>query len=166
MIGVFRLPPSLKHEREGTGRQEANQMTAADEHRQRTAEALAGWHERAAAGGPDMSGWPEDVREIVAEVCELWYLHPPTTKRSKAYWILSARELIGACDELGVQVVREYRKDFEHHMDQHNGLAPHVVEGPNSLVKMVRDKAGKMRQESSAAERSRSRYSEWEHLGR
>ena len=113
-----------------------------------------------------MSGWPEDVREIVAEVSELWYLHPPTTKKSKAYWIQSARELVDACGEFGVTAIREYRRDFEHHMDQHSGIAPHVVEGPNSLVKMVRDKAGKMRQESSAAERSRSRYSEWEHLGR
>ncbi len=103
----------------------------------------------------DLSGWPADVVDTVTAVCELWYLRPPETKSAKAYWIKAARELIDACGEFGIRAIEEYRKDFEREMRRNKektgyGVAPHTVEGPGSLVKMVRAKTGELRQHEEA----------------
>jgi hypothetical protein len=92
----------------------------------------------------------------------LWYLIPPATKKSKAYWIASARELLDACGEFGPDLVREYRLEFEQKMREikartGQGCAPHPVEGPGSLIKMVRDLAGRKRAGEADADRSSSR---------
>ena len=115
----------------------------------------------------DVTGYPADVSEVIAVVCELWYLVPPQTKKGKAYWIQQARELMDACGEFGIDAVRGYRDDFEDDMRKHNGIAQHTVEGPGSLVKMVRALAGTLREGVRAHdrymrqdERSRRRYSE------
>ena len=105
---------------------------------------------------PDLTGWPADVSAIVQVVCELWNLKPPKTAKGKAYWIASARELIDAASEYGVEAVRAVRADFERHMATHGGLPPFSVEGPNSLVKATRAKAGQMR--GRGQEQDRSRY--------
>jgi len=97
-------------------------------------------------------------------VCELWWLKPPETKKSKAYWIASARELIDAFGELGTRVIREVRNDFERHMATHGGLPPFGVEGPNSLVKAARMKAGQLRSQGQERDRDRyvgGEYAEW-----
>lgn len=103
---------------------------------------------------PELEKYPVDTREILQVVCSLFYLRPPETKKSKGYWVQSARELLDACGEFGVDVVREYRDDYERAMDANRqkigqGIAPHTVEGPNSLVKMCRDKARQMREKYS-----------------
>lgn len=100
--------------------------------------------------GPDVDAWPVDVQQVVSEVCKYWYLKPPTTKKAKAYWIASARELLDACAEFGEALIAEYRLDFEAAMEKNRqrsgyGLAPFTVEGPGSLVKAVRAKAGEKR---------------------
>jgi hypothetical protein len=100
--------------------------------------------------GEDLSRWPEDVREIVQLVCELWHLHAPATKNSKALWIRDARELADACGEFGLDAVRGYRETFELYMIEHQGVAMHTVSGPGSLVKMVRDTARQMREQGAA----------------
>ena len=122
-------------------------MTVASEHIERTRAALA----RTIPHEYDLAAWPEDVRDTVEEVCRLWNLRPPNTKKGKAFWIQQARELMDACAEWGLDALREYRGEFKAQM-QHNmdrglgGVAPHTVSGPQSLVNPVRAQAGKMRE--------------------
>lgn len=115
------------------------------QHEKRTEQAIARGIIQAGSDG-DLADWPEDVREIIQEVCKLFNLKPPTRK-SKSYWIASARELIDACGEWGLNAIQEYRQDFEAYMESHQGIAPHTVEGPGSLIKVVRAKTGLMRGE-------------------
>jgi len=98
----------------------------------------------------DLSKWPEDVTDMIRKVCELWNLKPPATKKSKGYWILGARELIDAAGEFGVFLLEQVRIDFVKVMEKNiadgrGGVAPYTVEGPGSLVKMARAKAGELR---------------------
>jgi len=136
-------------------------MTTENTYRERTRKAVI---TAMAYYGYDLHAWPEDVRETIEAVCELWWLKPPETKKSKAYWIASARELIDAFGELGTRVIREVRNDFERHMATHGGLPPFGVEGPNSLVKAARMKAGQLRSQGQERDRDRyvgGEYAEW-----
>src|SRR3990167_1955348 len=49
------------------------------------------------AQSPDLSDWPEDVRETVEAVSRVFNLRPPERSRRKggsfAFWITTAREL-------------------------------------------------------------------------
>jgi hypothetical protein len=133
----------------------------AEEYRDRIASAMLRGNSRAHT--VDVSGYPADVSEAIEVVCELWYLVPPATKKSKAYWIASARELNDACGEYGLEAIRRYRRKFEEDMQEikrktGQGCAPHTVEGPGSLVKMVRDTARRMREEAHGGELDRNRY--------
>ena len=137
--------------------------TAAATYKQNLAQAL----ERGAARAHtvDVAGYPADVSDAIELVCELWYLRPPQTRKSKAYWIQSTRELIDACGEYGLDVISEYRQDFEAAMREikrktGQGCAPHTVEGPGSLVKMCRDKARQMREADTGGARDRQRYAD------
>ena len=121
-------------------------MTTATEYKQRTQAALARGIQNTAQNRYDLTTWPEDVREIVIIVCELWKLHPPCDKSRKAKWILDARALQDACGEFGVSVLQEYREAFVAFMVAHNGIAFHTVAGPGSLVNMVCDQARQMRE--------------------
>ncbi len=103
--------------------------------------------------GPDLSKYPEDVRDTIYKICTLWNLSPPSGLRSGkrstlfGYWITSTRELIEACGNLRARdVLVEVRKDFEQYMDAHKGVAPYTVGGPGSLVKVASAKAGMMRE--------------------
>jgi hypothetical protein len=122
----------------------------AEEARQRVQSAIStGAQNQSASGDLDLSSWPPDVVEVVQVVCKLWNLKPPRYSekngRPCGNWIQSARDLADSCGEFGVEAIREYRKDFEEYMNKHNGLAPFVVNGPFSLVKVVCGKAGSMR---------------------
>ncbi len=129
-------------------------MTLEDDHRDSTREAF---HQGLAeVSQVDLQGYPVDVTEVLRIVCEEWNLRPPRTKKSKAYWIQSARELLDACGEFGEQLVSEYRAEFKQYMRQNGGLAPFRVEGPGSLVKSVRALAGEKRGETSPDEERRS----------
>ena len=134
----------------------ARSTSPEDERKHKTELALVKGIAKSIAGGRDLANWPEDVSAIVQVVCELWHLHPPTSSKSKAYWIASTRELSDASGEFGVAAIREMRADFERHMATHGGLPPFSVEGPNSLVKATRAKAGQMR--GRGQEQDRSRY--------
>ncbi len=112
----------------------------------------------------DLSGYPEDCCLTLLQVCDLWSLKPPRYKKDKGYWIEGARRLIDASGELGsviilVEISREWRNAFQ------NGLAPYIVEGPGSLVKLARAKAAEMRQKpSDAKDRSKytgGKYADW-----
>ena len=139
----------------------ARSSSPEDERKYKTELALVKGIAKSIAGGRDLANWPEDVTGIVQVVCELWHVNPPTSGKSKAYWIASARELIDAAGEYGIVAIREVRADFERHMATHGGLPPFSVEGPNSLVKATRAKAGRMRELVGKDERDRARYAEW-----
>ena len=113
--------------------------------------------------GLDLSAWPEDVTDTIRKVCSLWKLRPPETKKSKAYWIQSARELMDACGEFGVFLLEQVRIDFVSVMEENiaagrGGMAPYIVEGPNSLVKVARAKAGELRSQVQEKQEDRTRY--------
>lgn len=107
--------------------------------------------------GADVFGYPADVQVMVAEVCALWNLRPPQRKGQKAYWITAARDLEEACGEFGVECLRQVRSEFEQHMAAREGLPPYTVEGPGSLVKAARSKAGQMRQSRVVSEHPHGR---------
>lgn len=103
------------------------------------------------AGSADLYRWPEEVRDAVQLVCDLWHLTPPNSgKRANspyAHWINGARDLAEACGELGPGLVLpSLRKDYEERMAANNGVAPFTVSGPGSLVKSARAHAGWMRE--------------------
>jgi hypothetical protein len=106
---------------------------------QRAYEAMMRGMERQAGKA---NGYPADVQIIIEKVCELWNLEPPTTKKSKAYWIQSARELKDACGEFGWACIEQVR------LEEQRGMEPYFVEGPNSLVKRARRMAGTLRAKS------------------
>lgn len=137
-------------------------MTIEDEHRDRIAAAMMqGIAENSSQ--VDLEDYPIDVHEVLKIVCEEWNLKPPRTKKSKAYWIQSSRELLDACGEFGPQLVSEYRGEFKQHMRGNGGLAPFRVEGPGSLVKSVRALAGEKRSEVTD-DRQRyvsGKYADW-----
>ena len=133
-------------------------MTIEDDHRDRIRDAF---HQGLADNSSlvDLQGYPVDVTEVLRIVCEEWNLRPPRTKKSKAYWIQSGRELLDACGEFGEQLIHDYRYEFNQYKIKHNGLAPFRVEGPGSLVKSVRALAGEKRTEvDPESDAGRRRY--------
>jgi hypothetical protein len=119
-----------------------------DQHRLRTEQALQKGMEARHIEG--VENYPADTRDVIEEVCRLWNLRPPRNSKKPgspyAGWIEGARDLLDACGELGFEPVRSYRKKFEDFMAHNQGVAPHTVEGPRSLVKMVRAEAGWLRE--------------------
>lgn len=116
--------------------------------------------------GIDIRGYPEDTADVIVKVCELWNLKPPAMKKSKAYWIQSARELQEACGEFGVFAIEQVRVDFEKVMEENiakgiGGVAPYIVEGPNSLVKVTRAKAGELRGRTTTDAERRNKYANY-----
>jgi hypothetical protein len=114
------------------------------------------------SSGIDVSGYPEDTMDTILKVCELWNLKPPAMKKSRGYWIQSARELQEACGEFGVFAIEQVRIDFENVMEENikkgiGGVAPYIVEGPNSLVKVARAKAGELRSRGGITEEEHRR---------
>jgi hypothetical protein len=107
----------------------------ADEYRSELLGALqvsAGIH----AGEPDVSHYPEDVRDIICEFCVLWHIQPPTPreKSSKAAWISSARELAELCgaDE-GYGLDHYYLDEWSH-----KPSPPFSVYSPRSIINGMR----------------------------
>jgi hypothetical protein len=97
----------------------------------------------------DLTAYPEGVRPVIARVCQLWRLRPPSKgKRGGEFarWIEDARALSEACGELGLTVIEAIRADHKAYMQAHGGLPPFTVSGPGALVKTARGKAGEIRQ--------------------
>ncbi len=126
----------------------------AEEYKERIVGAVQRWEERNNKE-IDLSGYPEDCREILNAVCLLWAIKSPRYKKDKGYWIESARRLMDAVGEEGAKVLIEINTEWKAGFK--NGLAPYIVEGPGSLVKLARAKAAEMRQKPSDAE-DRSKY--------
>lgn len=126
-------------------------QTAADLQRERIKKSLRKAHDKAQSKRYDVSGYPADVQDIIERVCELWNIKPPRTKKSKSYWIQSARELQDATGEFGLKAIDAYHEKFMERIQENmrkgkGGVAPHIVEGPGSLIKSVRATAAEMRQ--------------------
>lgn len=143
-----------------------------DESRVKREEALSGVRRALGSAVPyydasglnilDLDDYPEDIRPLLARVCQLFNLRPPRkgSRRGGEFslWISSGRELADAAGEIGIPALERARRDFVAYMDTHAGQPPFTVSGPGSLVKTVRAVAGKMRTESAtrAAARSQS----------
>ncbi len=147
-----RTPPlcgtETQYQEENKGKQVEREHVSIEKRKQETKEALITGIRKYAKTGLDLSEFPEEVRLVVEVVCNLWRLQPPRrTKKGGEfqYWIDSARELRQACGEFGVIVIEQYRKRFMEIMSKQNGIPPHTVSGPGSLIKSVRAEAGYMR---------------------
>lgn len=68
-------------------------------------------------GEVDFSHYPEDVRETIREIWNLWKVVPPARPGKKggqyALWINEARELREACGEFGLEAIRAYHTDWQ-----------------------------------------------------
>lgn len=99
--------------------------------------------------GFDVSHFPEDVRPFVKVFCDLWNMAPPRGSKAKrgeyAHWVTSFRDLKDSAGEFGTQALRSYRDYFENYMASHQGIAPHTVNGPQSLIRGIRGHAAEMR---------------------
>jgi len=106
-------------------------------------------------------GYPEDVCSVLQLVVDMWNLRIPQHKKDKGYWIESARRLMDAGGAKHEDVLRAVHADFETHIRKNSGLAPYIVEGPGSLVKMTRAKEAQMSQQGTP-EAARRKYVEGE----
>jgi len=95
-------------------------------------------------GKYDASGYPQDVQATILAVCEHWQIPPPRYKTDKAYWIEGARRLQDACGEFGNDLIAAYRQEYVKQTLEKKGI-PFTVEGPNSLIKVMRAFAGQVR---------------------
>ena len=98
------------------------------------------------AEAPDLSDWPEDVRETVEAVCRVFNLRPPSRSRRKAgsfaFWISTARELEDACrPHRPREVLEGVQRDLTLALHRGHGI---TIAGPQSLVNLARAKAGQM----------------------
>ncbi|MBN1348399.1 helix-turn-helix domain-containing protein [candidate division KSB1 bacterium] len=101
----------------------------------------------------DVSGYPEDVREVILEICRLWGLRPPHKIPGKggdyAAWIKESRWLLDAIGEIGFDVLASVRDDWL--AAHHKGKPPFTIGRPGALLKVARAKAGELRKYYKAA---------------
>jgi hypothetical protein len=121
---------------------------SADNYRVQTIQSIAKGLAKHQADG--LENYPEDVRDVLDIFCQLWNFKPPRGRdpaknQSMADWIKSGRDLLDACGEFGVDVLRGVREDFEDYMCKNHGIAPFRVNSPRSLVNAARGKAAEMR---------------------
>lgn len=106
-------------------------------------------------GKIDVSQYPPDVQEITFTFAVLWNMRTPamprkrTEKSPASHWIVGARELQDSCGEFGLEALYDYRRYFEEYMQSHNGIAPHRVNSPASLVNVIRGHTATMRETKS-----------------
>lgn len=93
----------------------------------------------------DASGYPQDVQATILLVCEHWQIPPPRYAKDKGYWIEGARRLQDACGEFGNDLITAYRQEYVKQTTK-RGEIPFTVEGPTSLVKVLRAFAGQVRE--------------------
>jgi hypothetical protein len=127
---------------------ESPTMITVEERKKRTEEALFASLSNASKGYTHE--YPEEIRPVIAHLESRWHLPAPPRPRSGkgkqyAYWLESSRALLDACAEFGVGALDLLRDDFEAYMADHNGVAPHTVSTPNSLVNSMLSKAAQLR---------------------
>jgi hypothetical protein len=101
-----------------------------------------------------LESFPEDVREIIGKVCELWNLTPPVKNNGArksgdfAYWIQGARDLQEACGDIGMPVIEKMREDYERSMKKNHDVVPYQVATPKSLIRVAQSTYAVMSQPS------------------
>ena len=107
-------------------------------------------------GAPDLSKWPEDVRDLLYGICKLWGLEPPGSRAGlcvpvDAFWLKSSRALIDACGEFGYKRIVPMIKDaYEEKLVNNGGRPPYTISGPQSLINVARATAGEIRSRNGA----------------
>lgn len=95
-----------------------------------------------------VAGYPEEVRDVIRRICELWNLSLPAQKgRTKldSYWLKSARDFKEACGEYNpLMIINLIHYDFEQKLNE-TGLFPFTVSTPKSLVNCARSKVAELR---------------------
>src|SRR3990167_2056019 len=92
---------------------------------------------------PELEGYPEDAKDVLVILCNLWKMTPPLG-HGKKLWIQSARLLKEACGEFTVvEVLAEEFTAWNNAL--HRGRGYSVV-GPTSLINMARARVAFFRQ--------------------
>jgi hypothetical protein len=95
---------------------------------------------------PNIDKYPEEVRSVIAIVCQLWKLTPPTKGKKGgefAFWIEQAKTLRETCAEFGLDAIRRVYVNWI--AEFHDGMPRFPVSGPGSLIKTTRSTVGIMR---------------------
>lgn len=105
----------------------------------------------------NVSSYPADVQDLILVVCECWQLPPPNNKKTKGYWISTARQLLEACGEFGGQIIKDYHAEYLSETARLHRV-PFYVSGPGSLIKVVYALAGQKRAKGVVIEVDRKKY--------
>jgi len=92
---------------------------------------------------PELEGYPEDAKDVLVILCNLWKMTPPM-EIGKKLWIQSARLLREACGEFTVvEVLTEEFVAWNNALHRGRG---YTVAGPTSLINTARARAALFRQ--------------------
>jgi hypothetical protein len=87
----------------------------------------------------DVGYFPEDIREYVRLLCELWSIDPPANKSSQyKNWIKMGRELVDACAEFEHYLIYAVYANIGHNQKV-------TISRPTGLIQYCRSMAGKLR---------------------
>ncbi len=131
--------------------------TVAEEHKARTEQALIRGlekHQPDVLAGIDLTGFPEDLHEIIRETCQIWGFRTPTKKSEREKWIKDAYDLKEACGEFGFEPIRLERQRVVEYMKENSGCSPYTFNDPRSIVKSVRGQAVKLRMNGNGSKPS------------
>jgi len=98
----------------------------------------------------DVSAFPEDVADVINNICTMWLITPPYRKKGGEYgrWIECARDILDACGEFDVKdILHRVHTDYSMSTAENNGKVPYIVSGPCQLIKVCRAKSGQLRGE-------------------
>lgn len=115
----------------------------------------------------DYTAYPSDVWEYLVEFCVLWnFSAPHFSRKSKegsraVMWLNALREMQEVCAEFGLEALRDYHKEFERYMQEHDGLAPHIVVSPKSLINFLAGHVAMMRTRPQKEEKKNITLSDW-----
>lgn len=118
---------------------------SSEEYKKRLENALQSYYKNQTGKKFDVSGYPENVQDILDVFCTLWNCRPPVNKKDKGFWIESCRRLIEACAEFDTELLHLVRLEFGEYMKENGGIAPFRVGHPGALIKTVQGKASELR---------------------
>lgn len=156
---LFQVDPKLYFDtlQQGKGAPETRDQLTSDDYKERVRAALVEGMANNAGVDLDLASWPEDVKPIILKLYELWKIKPPTRVKDNkkkgtpcGLWITSARDLIDACGEFGVDILASY---YDKWTASKRVGAAHDVNSPRSLVNVVRGHAAKLREEAESGGR-------------
>jgi DNA-binding Lrp family transcriptional regulator len=128
-----------------------------DEYKKRIAAAMErGAAKQAGRESYDLEKYPADVKELLAVFCETWNIRPPALCKDKSApssdWIRSARYLLDACGEFGVEAITAHRKWFDEEIVRRKGIIPYSVTRPGSLINPITGFVATLRSNTNPAD--------------